>query len=138
MLDYDTTFKPAAQEALYEPNQYRTSDHDPVVVGLNPNAAPTVDAGGPYTAVAGFTVASARPAATRTATRSPTHGISTTTARSRHPARLRRSPPPPATAPGTHTIQVRATDPGGLAAVDTATVTSPSPTRASAPLMRKP
>ena len=35
VLDYDTSFKPAAQEALYEPNQYRTSDHDPVVVGLN-------------------------------------------------------------------------------------------------------
>lgn len=35
VLDYDTSFKPAAQEALYEPNAYRTSDHDPVVVGLN-------------------------------------------------------------------------------------------------------
>jgi predicted extracellular nuclease len=35
ILDYDTTFKPPAQEALYEANQYRTSDHDPVVVGLN-------------------------------------------------------------------------------------------------------
>jgi hypothetical protein len=36
VLDYDTTFKPSAQDDLYEPNQYRTSDHDPVVVGLNP------------------------------------------------------------------------------------------------------
>jgi endonuclease/exonuclease/phosphatase family metal-dependent hydrolase/PKD repeat protein len=35
VLDYDTSFKPAAQDALYEPNQYRTSDHDPVVVGLD-------------------------------------------------------------------------------------------------------
>jgi len=34
ILDYDTSFKPAAQDALYEPNQYRSSDHDPVVVGL--------------------------------------------------------------------------------------------------------
>ena len=33
VLDYDTSFKPAAQEALYEVNQYRTSDHDAVVVG---------------------------------------------------------------------------------------------------------
>ena len=33
-VDYDTTFKPAAQEALYESNAYRASDHDPVVVGL--------------------------------------------------------------------------------------------------------
>ncbi|HEY7628136.1 MAG TPA: ExeM/NucH family extracellular endonuclease, partial [Ilumatobacteraceae bacterium] len=34
ILDYDTSFKPPSQEALYEPNPYRTSDHDPVVVGL--------------------------------------------------------------------------------------------------------
>jgi predicted extracellular nuclease len=36
ILDYDTTFKPDEQDALYEVNQYRTSDHDPVVVGMNP------------------------------------------------------------------------------------------------------
>ena len=35
VLDYDTSFKPPAQDALYEVNAYRTSDHDPVVVGLN-------------------------------------------------------------------------------------------------------
>jgi hypothetical protein len=35
VLDYDTSFKPNAQDALYEPNAYRTSDHDPAVVGLN-------------------------------------------------------------------------------------------------------
>ncbi|MGE5249984.1 MAG: ExeM/NucH family extracellular endonuclease, partial [Bacteroidota bacterium] len=35
VLDYDTSFKPASQEALYEPKGYRSSDHDPVVVGLN-------------------------------------------------------------------------------------------------------
>jgi uncharacterized protein len=35
VLDYDTSFKPAAQDALYEPNAFRSSDHDPVVVGLN-------------------------------------------------------------------------------------------------------
>ncbi len=34
LLDYDTSFKPPAQEAIYEPNAYRSSDHDPVVVGL--------------------------------------------------------------------------------------------------------
>ena len=34
-LDYDTTFKPAAQEAFYEPKAYRTSDHDPIIVGLD-------------------------------------------------------------------------------------------------------
>jgi predicted extracellular nuclease len=35
VVDYDTTFKPAAQEALYEPNAYRSSDHDPIIVGLD-------------------------------------------------------------------------------------------------------
>jgi uncharacterized protein len=34
VLDYDTSFKGPAQEALYEANAFRTSDHDPVVVGL--------------------------------------------------------------------------------------------------------
>jgi predicted extracellular nuclease len=38
VLDYDTSFKPPAQDALYEANQYRTSDHDAVVIGLNPLA----------------------------------------------------------------------------------------------------
>jgi predicted extracellular nuclease len=34
LLDYDTSFKQAAQDALYEPNPFRSSDHDPVVVDL--------------------------------------------------------------------------------------------------------
>lgn len=38
ILDYDTTFKQSAQDALYEPNPYRSSDHDPVVVGLELDA----------------------------------------------------------------------------------------------------
>lgn len=57
VLDYDTTFKPAAQDNLYEPNGYRSSDHDPVVVGLNVvNYPPVVDAGGPYTVNEGGSV----------------------------------------------------------------------------------
>jgi uncharacterized protein len=36
ILDYDTSFKGQAQEALYEENAYRTSDHDPILVGLSP------------------------------------------------------------------------------------------------------
>ena len=35
ILDYDTTFKQNAQDALFEPNAYRSSDHDPVIVGLD-------------------------------------------------------------------------------------------------------
>jgi len=32
LLDYDTSFKSATQDALYEPLAYRSSDHDPVLV----------------------------------------------------------------------------------------------------------
>jgi hypothetical protein len=34
ILDYDMSFKRDAQDALYEPNEFRASDHDPVIVGL--------------------------------------------------------------------------------------------------------
>ena len=34
ILDYDTSFKKPAQDALYEPLPYRVSDHDPVIVAL--------------------------------------------------------------------------------------------------------
>jgi VCBS repeat-containing protein len=43
ILDYDTSFKPPAQEALYEVNPYRTSDHDAVVIGLNLKVAPVAN-----------------------------------------------------------------------------------------------
>lgn len=45
ILDYDTSFKQPAQDALYEPNAYRSSDHDPVIVGLDvcDEIAPIVD-----------------------------------------------------------------------------------------------
>ncbi|HET9457621.1 MAG TPA: PxKF domain-containing protein, partial [Candidatus Limnocylindrales bacterium] len=35
ILDYDTSFKPDEQDAIYEPNAYRSSDHDPVLIGLD-------------------------------------------------------------------------------------------------------
>jgi predicted extracellular nuclease len=45
VLDYNTNFKSASQvESLYSPDQYRVSDHDPVVVGLSPNSPATVTA----------------------------------------------------------------------------------------------
>ncbi len=34
VLDYDTSFKPPSQDALYEPNASRSSDHDPIIIGL--------------------------------------------------------------------------------------------------------
>lgn len=35
LIDYDTSFKQDAQDAIYAPDAYRSSDHDPVIVGLN-------------------------------------------------------------------------------------------------------
>ena len=54
ILDYNTEFKtPAQVSSLYAPDQFRISDHDPVVVGLDlTNAAPVVGAvTGPSAAV---------------------------------------------------------------------------------------
>jgi len=42
LLDYDMTFKQPAQDALYEPNAFRSSDHDAVIVGLTLDAVPPV------------------------------------------------------------------------------------------------
>lgn len=35
LIDYDTSFKLPAQDAIYAPDAYRSSDHDAVVLGLN-------------------------------------------------------------------------------------------------------
>jgi predicted extracellular nuclease len=35
LIDYDTSFKLPAQDAIYAPDPYRSSDHDPVIVGLD-------------------------------------------------------------------------------------------------------
>lgn len=45
ILDYDTSFKKDAQDALYEPNPYRASDHDAVLVGLDvcDSVAPSIE-----------------------------------------------------------------------------------------------
>ena len=45
LIDYDTSFKQDAQDAIYAPDAYRSSDHDPVIVGLNvcDEIAPTFD-----------------------------------------------------------------------------------------------
>jgi hypothetical protein len=57
VLDYNTDFKTANLiTSLYAPDEFRVSDHDPVLVGLTPNAAPTVSAGGPYTVDEGGSV----------------------------------------------------------------------------------
>jgi predicted extracellular nuclease len=45
LIDYDMSYKKDAQDLLYEPNAYRSSDHDPVVIGLNvcDEIAPTLE-----------------------------------------------------------------------------------------------
>jgi predicted extracellular nuclease len=39
ILDYDTSFKGPNEDALYEPNAYRSSDHDAVLIGLTLDSA---------------------------------------------------------------------------------------------------
>ena len=38
-IDYDTSFKGPNQDAIYAPDAYRSSDHDPVIVGLQLKSA---------------------------------------------------------------------------------------------------
>jgi predicted extracellular nuclease len=40
ILDYDTSFKAPAQQAIYAPDAYRASDHDPVIITLTFNQSP--------------------------------------------------------------------------------------------------
>ncbi len=123
VLDYLEDFKSAGQlVSLYAPDQFRISDHDPVVVGLTPNAPPTVDAGGPYSVNEGGSV-------TLTATGSDPNGDSLTYAWDldnngsfetngqsvSFDASL-------LDGPSSYTVKVEATDPLGLSAESTATV----------------
>ena len=55
LLDYDMSFKLPAQEALFEPNAYRSADHDPVIVGLDPGAGALLCGGLEATIVGGPT-----------------------------------------------------------------------------------
>jgi len=58
VLDYNTDFKTANLiNTLYAPDQFRISDHDPVIVGLDAiNFPPSADAGGPYNVGEGKTI----------------------------------------------------------------------------------
>jgi predicted extracellular nuclease len=42
LIDYDTSFKKDAQDAIFAPDAFRSSDHDPVIVGLDLDAAAAV------------------------------------------------------------------------------------------------
>lgn len=58
ILDYNVEFKSVGQvTSLFAPDQFRVSDHDPVLIGLDLlNLPPTVDAGGPYLVAVGGTI----------------------------------------------------------------------------------
>jgi predicted extracellular nuclease len=123
VLDYNTDFKTANLIAsLYAPDEFRVSDHDPVLVGLALNDAPTVDAGGPYSVAEGGSV-------TVSATGSDPNGDPLTYAWDLDNNGSFETAGQSAVfsaagidAPATRTIRVQATDSGGLTASDEATV----------------
>jgi predicted extracellular nuclease len=124
VLDYNVEFKTANQvNTFYTSDPYRASDHDPVVVGLNLNDPPTVDAGGPYNVNEGGSI-------TVAATGSdPNTGETLTYAWDLDNNGSFETPGQSATfsaatldGPSSHTIKVRVTDNGNLIAVDEATV----------------
>ena len=123
VLDYNTEFKTAGQVAsFYDPGPYRSSDHDPVLVGIDLNAAPTVDAGGPYEVVEGTSVS-------LTATGSDPDGGTLTYAWDldgngsfETAGQTVDFVAPAGAAPSSPIVRVRVTDPLGLTATDTATV----------------
>ena len=121
-LDYNTEFKSPGQVAsFYAPDAYRASDHDPVLIGLDTNDAPTVDAGGPYSVVEGSSV-------TVTATGSDADGDALTYAWDLDDNGTFETPGQSATfsaaglvAPDSRTIRVQVSD-GSATGTDTATV----------------
>jgi hypothetical protein len=126
-LDYNTNFKSAGQQvSFYAPDAYRAADHDPVVVDLDlaVNAAPTVDAGGPYSVTVGFTTP-------LTAVANDPNGDALTVEWDLDNNGTYETAGNPVTfsavalLPGTYTVGVRATETAseGLSATDTATVT---------------
>jgi len=124
VLDYNTNFKTAnLQTTLYAPDQFRVSDHDPVVIGLIPNAPPTVNAGGPYAVNEGSSI-------TLTANGSDPNGDALTYAWDLDNDGTFETSGQSVTfsaasldGPGTQTVKVRVSDPGGLSAVASTTVT---------------
>jgi hypothetical protein len=128
ILDYNTEFKtPAQVSSLYAPDQFRISDHDPVVVGLNlTNAAPVVGevtgpstatpAGSPVTVSAPFT--DADPLDTHTA--SVSWGDGSTSAGTVTGGAV--SGDHVYTAAGVYTVTVTVTDQWGNAGTGTTTV----------------
>ena len=124
VLDYNTDFKtPNLITTLYAPDQFRVSDHDPVLVGLNLiNYPPTVDAGGPYTVTEGGSIVvsatGADPEGGPVAYAWDLNGNGSFET----PGQSATFSPGANTAPATLTIKVQATDAFGNSSVDEATV----------------
>jgi hypothetical protein len=122
-LDYNAEFKSPGQVAsFYSDDAYRSSDHDPVLVGIDLNAAPTVDAGGPYSVVEGGSVPVS-------ATGSDPDGDTLSYAWDLDNNGTFETSGQSATfsaaalqAPASRTIGVRVTDPSGFSATDSAVV----------------
>ena len=121
ILDYNTEFNPPH---LYQPGAYRSSDHDPLIVGLSldTNAAPTVDAGGPYAVAEGGSV-------TLTASGSDPDGDTLEYSWDLDGNGSFETPGQSVTfsaggrqAPSTANVAVRVTDPDGLTGTDASTV----------------
>lgn len=123
VLDYNTDFKTDnLQTVLYAPDEFRISDHDPVLIGLVPNAPPTVDAGGPYIVAEGSSIF-------LSATGFDPNGDALTYAWDLDNDSIFETSGQSASfsaagldGPSSYTIQVQVTDPGGLSAVASATV----------------
>ncbi len=122
VLDYNTNFKSATQiNSLYAPDEFRISDHDPVLVDLALEAPPTVDAGGPYSVVEYETV-------TLSATATDPNGLEglefawdlDNDGSFETPGQSVDFVAPAATA--TLTVRVQVTDPTGFTATDEATI----------------
>jgi hypothetical protein len=122
-LDYNVNFKSSNHiNTLYAADAYRSSDHDPVLVGMVLNAGPIVDAGGPYAVVEGSSV-------TVSASGSDPDGDALTYAWDLDNNGTFETTGQSATfsaagleAPASRTIRVQVTDTDGLTATDSAVV----------------
>ena len=123
VLDYNVEFKSAGQiTSLYAADQFRISDHDPIIVGLKLNGPPTVNAGGPYSVNESASV-------TVAATGNDPDGDALTYAWDLDNNGSFETPGPSVAfsaatidGPASRTIKVRVTDAGGLMATAQATV----------------
>lgn len=122
LIDYDMSFKAAAQDALYAPDQYRYSDHDPVIIGLD---LLYTNAGGPYTVIEGQTIVVSIPPLPIFPAKGPltyswdlnNDGVFET------PGMQAVFDATSLSAPATHTINFKVTNALGLSTVDSTTVT---------------